>query len=1317
MAAQTSQNSTPTTSYPWYSLFRSFGTKAPTTPSIQEQSAAKGDFKRRRSPVQETEDESPQKRIKRSSPPRQSSALPLASNFQREGSVKKLTLDSVQSLGAAKSLRNAAPSEATFASGRTGLSRAPSTGLSVHMNRFSLQTPRLETPVKETIQIPARVAGVSQKAYNVNRSIAQADSLSFPTHRASSTTPMLEDRASVQRQSTPSGASFGPMKQPYEARSTTSFGRLSPSSPPQSKPALERHSVSAPWAGRNGAHQPHRLGNGSLSRNRTTSLLSVASQSEAPSVTSGHEERTTPTPKDGSVSSPPSVTSPSGSSVGSPPPTTVPLSKMVGHAARAVRSVKQLDTPLKHSRSYSQPYAYKVKVPVPSQTNSVASYERSSDASSTHAQIASSTARLKMERAGAPYAVAQDNVSSRSKKILERRREEEQEIDTMEMDDDLKVEPINKGKENAAPESVPMSEDGATETSTELGRGIKSRMGPLSSEATSVASSRTAGRSQLRVGREKLGHGTSASVSSASGVERRSRIASADLSSRFNPSANERYQKTRSTGRFSAPPDDYEDVVSKPSAPQEMRATPALVIPRLPTPEETRLPASEPMNISPVKETATSGDVNVDMASTTPTESSVRNAFKMTPITAPAPEEVKSVVDHSWPEVKPLVPPVKVSAPTEPSPAPVAPVSFGFTPSIPATTSAPVAPPPPAPVPAEQSSAKSESKSVTGPTPSLFAFAPPKPAETAQADKPAPALAGFSFGTPPTIPTKAPTPAAPFSLAPPPTVVVTEPPKTTFSFGAPAVEPTKPGAPAGLFGPAVTPAAEPPKLFSFTPAPVAEPPKTTGFSFGQPQPASTPSPVKEPVPEAKAPLAPFSFATPTPAASASVSTTPATPATPSPVKPAFSFPASTPTVVPGLNLGAATPSSSPFSFAESPSPAKSTQEAVDLSTPTKSTPFSFGTPSATPATPTPAPFSFGNPPSTTPSATPASQPFTFGALPSTTPASTTNTPFTFGAPSAGNTSTTPAATPAPASNGFSFSFGSSTNNPFASTTPTAPKTFTFGDSQGPTTAPPTFPFSKAPGDATPKGKAPESTPFTFGQLAPPSSAPPTGGFSFPPSNKSGLVFPTGPTTPLGKTLELDSMDASPIRGGGNGPSNGTAASSFTGASSQPFNFGPSPAPNSAPPFASSSGFGSQSGPGFGGFGKDSAPNPTPAPFSFGNASGFTAPAPTPTTPFAQTSGTGFGSGGFSFGQTTAGATASPFGQPQALPSPSVGGFTQLASPAASPFNAPAPLAGAAEGLLLGPGDRKIAPMPKPRRQRTEAERRAGLQKFHQNKGP
>ncbi|PVG01840.1 hypothetical protein CPB86DRAFT_59504 [Serendipita vermifera] len=1311
------------------------------------------DLKRRWETGAETEEESPQtKRIRRSSPPRVSSRMQTepVSVVRRSASVKALNPNDVHNSDVQKKFFSSLRSEASFASGRSGFSRGPSAGLESQMGRIKLQTPSSPTPGADWSSL-ARTAGVSQKAYNVNSSLAPTERLSFQNNSLFSNGAAGE-RRSVLRQETPSGATFGPAKQTFD-RAMSLASRKSPTeSPPKiSKPTLNRHSDSAPWAGKSGSTR-QRLGDGSLSRNRTISLMSYASntsEASAPSAISLHD-RTTPTPndRDEAWTSPPSATatSPTSSATHSPSPTTrreLP-SNVPRHIQQAYSQAQNFTTTLKHSRSFSQS-GLKVNVPMPSKKSSAASFGRSSDASSRLRSPSVTDSEARSPNSKAPYMSGREKTLG--KKILERRKAEEKEmelIDSNRQDDmeDLHVEPIKKGKENADP-AVKREAD-----EKHVSKYLKPRTAPTSSESNSGTSSRTVGRSQLRVPREK--HPQTAAVAHQSPVKVEkgfTRIPQSEVPARFKPEYNERLQRATSTGRYSVPPD--EDDEPSPIS----RKPPEKMTPTSPKIERSDEDATQAMNISPIKEVPES-DNSSDMMSTTPTESSFKNAFKSAPIirapstegsvfssVSPVPSPTTTASAEKPPTFSGFTPTITTGATS--TTGGTAPFSFGF-PAPKVTSQEPQAiikkeespasiksAPAPAPgfsfnntsAPAQPIAAPSLGFTPSISSPALGQFTlPSSQATTAPAkvptppDKPAGPGPLFSFGTVP-------------STSAAPSITVTEPPKITpFSFGAlptstPTVEAPKPPTIGSTSN-------EAPKPFSFGPPPKSMAPKEAN--------AATDGSNKPVIP-------PFSFGAPPPTTPApSMMTTSdlpsTTPATPSPTKPPFSF---TTPVAASLNLST-TPQSSPFSFgSESPSPVKPAHlgEPVDVTTPTKP-PFSFGAPTTPSTTPAPNAFSFGNTPapSTTPAATPKTPQFTFGGP--TTPVSTT-APFTFGSSTPAAPSTTPATTPAPA--GFSFTTPGGFNNPFQSTTPTTTsKPFTFGDSATPSTTPLSFSFGQPSGDATPKPSHSTSNSFSFGQnsssAAPPASTPFTFGAATTnvtstapsaPSSGGGIVFPTGPTTPLTKTLELDSMDASPIRGG---DSSSTGGSSFSAANTGGgFSFGANNTgggafgSSAANPFSStSSGFGAPSTSGFGGPSKDTPSTPSSAPFSFGT--------PTSTTssfgqqPPAPSFGQG---GGFSFSQPAA-ANASPFNQPQPLASPAVGGFAQLASPAASPFTQPLSLGSGGStfggtpqgqkrllsedpsdgGSATGEGGRKIMPMPKPRRARTQAETRNALAKFH-----
>lgn len=122
------------------------------------------------------------------------------------------------------------------------------------MNRVKLQTPMSETPSASGGIIP-RTAGVSQKTYDVHRSLGSSETLPFQSGMESSGTSGSNGRASTLSRMTPMGASFGPARRAFDrAMSITDSVRSASKSPPTlSKPTLDRHVSSAPYAGLSGS--------------------------------------------------------------------------------------------------------------------------------------------------------------------------------------------------------------------------------------------------------------------------------------------------------------------------------------------------------------------------------------------------------------------------------------------------------------------------------------------------------------------------------------------------------------------------------------------------------------------------------------------------------------------------------------------------------------------------------------------------------------------------------------------------------------------------------------------------------------------------------------------------------------------------------------------------------------------------------------------------------------------------------------------------------------------------------------------------------
>jgi hypothetical protein len=234
------------------------------------------DLKRRWDSGVETEEESPQtKRIRRLSPSRSSSRMQTepVSAMRRSASVKalvkphsyyvRLTLltnktqnpNVVHSSGVSKNLFSSLASDASFARGKSVISRSSSLAITNGFGDLNIHNTSSPTPGADWSS-RARTAGVSQGKYNVNSSLAQTETLSFQNNTTFSNGPVR----SALRQETPSSVSFG-SKQTPDPRAMSLASRKSPSeSPPKtSKPTLNRHSESAPWAGRSGSTR-QRLG-------------------------------------------------------------------------------------------------------------------------------------------------------------------------------------------------------------------------------------------------------------------------------------------------------------------------------------------------------------------------------------------------------------------------------------------------------------------------------------------------------------------------------------------------------------------------------------------------------------------------------------------------------------------------------------------------------------------------------------------------------------------------------------------------------------------------------------------------------------------------------------------------------------------------------------------------------------------------------------------------------------------------------------------------------------------------------------------------
>jgi hypothetical protein len=323
-------------------------------------------------------------------------------------------------------------------------------------------------------------------------------------------------------------------------------------------------------------------------------LISAASNSSyAPSngPASAHAPRsngrTTPTLRDGHISSPP-LTSPEPSVLGSPPHSA--RSSLPPHAQRALEMRNSSSTTLNHSRSFSSPYFGKLRVPVPSstgKTSSITSTSISGQKSDSHSRSQSATSvtsaassktdtssKADSKAAAAPYTIG--GSKSQGKKILEKRKAEERELDAINLNSreemlDLHVEPIKTGKENADPA---------------LANGIKAN-GP--DVRSNVAPSTVSPQSQrILVPPSSVSESNSGTSSKtvknkpAHTLEKRTRIPEKDVLSRFNPATNERLIKARNagSGRYSMPPDDDEDTPGVEEMKRIQKKTVPLVLPK-----------------------------------------------------------------------------------------------------------------------------------------------------------------------------------------------------------------------------------------------------------------------------------------------------------------------------------------------------------------------------------------------------------------------------------------------------------------------------------------------------------------------------------------------------------------------------------------------------------------------------------------------------------------------------------------------------------------------------------------------------------------
>ena len=482
---------------------------------------------------------------------------------------------------------------------------------------------------------------------------------------------------------------------------------------------------------------------------------------------------------------------------------------------------------------------------------------------------------------------------------------------------------------------------------------------------------------------------------------------------------------------------------------------------------------------------------------------------------------------------------------------------------------------------------------------------------------------------------------------------------TGFTLGAP------PAAPASVPGPAPKVLVSAPASatstggFKFDLPPTAEPPKSA-FPFGV-----TPTPVPTPV-EPKPPSTPFIFGAPPQAVPTATSSTIA-PATPSPDKrsgfpfiaPASTTPAETPSKPQplfGVTPGTVTPTNKPFSLFNAPSSA-APDEADSSPIKADSVPgFPFASAPTAPAA--------------------AVTPFTFGAQPGSNPGPDSR-------------ASTPAAS---ATGGFTFTLPGVTgvqpiNNPFANKSAAATNgtstAFSFNNPSTPTATPTKqFTFGAVPSTTPAGAPSSSSAPFQFG--APPSAATaPFGAYSA----GAGTSATKKPVLQL--DIDMDKDGATPPQ--------------EPARSNIPFTFG-------APPAASN---------GFGSAPSSAHPFAQAAPSSPFNAPRSATPfgaAPSTKAPFSQLPAAPSSSnGGFNFGVPTS-----------SVSTPVTGAFpnlrAQTSSPAASPFNPPTQLFGApAPGTPTSfpsnlseagsdVGERRIKPLPKSRKPRTQSETRNALAK-------
>jgi hypothetical protein len=171
----------------------------------------------------------------------------------------------------------------------------------------------------------------------------------------------------------------------------------------------------------------------------------------------------------------------------------------------------------------------------------------------------------------APYTVG--GSKSQGKKILEKRKAEERELDAVNLNSreempDLHVEPIKTGKENADPA---LAKANGPDARSQVGPSTGSPQSQRHLVPPSSVSESNSGTSSKTV-KNRPAHT----------LEKRTRIPEKDVLSRFNPATNERLIKARNagSGRYSMPPDDDEDTPGVEEMKKIQEKTAPLVLPK-----------------------------------------------------------------------------------------------------------------------------------------------------------------------------------------------------------------------------------------------------------------------------------------------------------------------------------------------------------------------------------------------------------------------------------------------------------------------------------------------------------------------------------------------------------------------------------------------------------------------------------------------------------------------------------------------------------------------------------------------------------------